>query len=257
MKKASALPSEKKSPTDLHAGHRQRMFQKLKRGGLCDHELLETLLFFAIPRRNTNDIAHRLLFQFGTLSGVFNATADELATVEGIGENSAAFLQCVGAIMQSCKTSLTRDIPAYYDSKSFLAYAKNTYSSMKEEVLDIYFIQDDARIFLHRRFLGDADSVSLTMKWLQKLLVECAPTGMVMVHNHPSGCAQPSDNDRVAAEQCQALCMSADVLLCDFCVCAKEGVYSYYQTGDITQIARALMKHNARTTPLVKGAELE
>ena len=257
MGKVKTTQGEKKPTENLHAGHRQRMFEKLSRGGLCDHELLETLLFFAIPRRNTNDIAHRLLLKFGNLSRVFNATADELATVEGMGENSAAFLQCVGSIMYICRESITKDIPSHYQPDNFLAYAKNTYPQKKEEVFDVYFINDATYIFLHRSFQGDVNSVTITMKWLQKMLFECKPTGIVVIHNHPSGSAKPSQEDKVAAEQCQALCLNIGVLLCDFCVCAEEGVYSYYKSGDLSTIAKAIIAHNARKTPIAEVNSVE
>jgi DNA repair protein RadC len=180
------------------------------------------------------------------LSGVLNATADEVATVEGMGENSAAFLQCVGSIIQACKSTLTREIPTYYQPENFLAYAKDTYTNLTEEVFDVYFMKDDTYIYLRRRFEGDTSSVTVTVKWLQKLLLECKPTGIAVIHNHPSGCAKPSEEDQLALEQCQKLCLNLDVLLCDFCICAEEGVYSYYQTGELAKIAKSIIAHNTR-----------
>ena len=68
-----------------HAGHRKRMITRLAEGTLCDHEYLEMLLFYAIPRRNTNDIAHRLLARFGDLNGVLNAPMKALQEIDGVG----------------------------------------------------------------------------------------------------------------------------------------------------------------------------
>lgn len=236
----------------LHNGHRQRMYQKISQGGLCDHELLETLLFFAIPRRNTNDIAHRLIRKFRSLSGVLNATADELSEVEGMGDSSAAFVQCIGEIIKNCNTTLKREIPSHYVSDEFIAFVKNTYADISHEVLDVYFLQDDTYIYLRRRFIGDCSSVTLQIKWLQKLIFDCEPTGIVLVHNHPSGCAEPSTEDRIALEQCQQLCLNMNVLFCEFLVCADEGVYSFYKTGEIARVAKALIAHSARKQPIVQ-----
>ena len=80
----------------MHEGHRKRMYEKLKNNdGLLDHEILEILLFNAVPRKNTNPIAHNLLNTFGSLGGVFNATHRQLVTVDGVGESVAAYLKCI------------------------------------------------------------------------------------------------------------------------------------------------------------------
>ena len=85
----------------VHDGHRQRKKEQfLRRGleGFADHEVLELLLYYAIPRRDTNEIAHRLIAKFGTLRGVFDAAPEELRQVEGMGENAALFLQLLPAV---------------------------------------------------------------------------------------------------------------------------------------------------------------
>ena len=79
----------------VHQGHRARQRKKLLENGpraFADHELLEMLLYYAIPRRDTNELAHRLLERFGSLQGVFSAPVEELSTVEGVGENAAVLL---------------------------------------------------------------------------------------------------------------------------------------------------------------------
>lgn len=79
----------------LHDGHRQRKRERfLKQGadGLADHEVLELLLYYAIPRRDTNELAHRLIQHFGTLDAVFQAPPEALMQVSGIGENAAVLL---------------------------------------------------------------------------------------------------------------------------------------------------------------------
>ena len=79
----------------VHDGHRQRKKEQFRTHGLdafADHEVLELLLYYAIPRRDTNPVAHRLMERFGSLDGVFSATVEELEEVEGMGENAATLL---------------------------------------------------------------------------------------------------------------------------------------------------------------------
>ena len=78
----------------MHEGHRQRMIARLEdhEESLLDHELLEILLFNAIPRKNTNEIAHALLEKFGSLSAIATAETKSIATVKGVGESTAAYL---------------------------------------------------------------------------------------------------------------------------------------------------------------------
>lgn len=85
----------------LHDGHRQRMRQQFLSHGpqsMADHELLELALFYAIPRRDTNETAHRLLEQFGSLDRVLTAPEQELEQVEGVGQNAAVLLRLIGAM---------------------------------------------------------------------------------------------------------------------------------------------------------------
>ena len=115
MAKKSETAQQSNKTVNVHAGHRQRMLEKLNRGELCEHELLEVLLFFAIPRQNTNEIAHRLLLEFGTIKNVFSARAEELERVDGIGKNSAGFLQCIGDIYKQMETVAKNTFPQTYE----------------------------------------------------------------------------------------------------------------------------------------------
>ena len=93
----------------IHEGHRARMKKKLLENGersLADHELLEVLLYYAIPRRDTNELAHRLLKQFGSLRGVLSAPVQELACVSGVGQQAALLL---GMVQMLCRRAAQRE----------------------------------------------------------------------------------------------------------------------------------------------------
>lgn len=225
-----------KKPVRLHAGHRQRMFVKLRKGELCEHELLEVLLFYAIPQKNTNEIAHKLLFEFGSLRAVLEADAARLEVVEGIGKRAADFLECVGRLSRLCWTETKNKFPRVFEKNSFKAYMRSEYEKLDKEVFDVYLLDDDGGIFLRKRYDCDEDtSVKLPTVWLQKVLVQEQPTGIILVHNHPCGVAEPSTADYLATEKCGVVCKAANVILCEHYVYSKAGVFSYYESGALRQ----------------------
>ena len=92
----------------VHDGHRERLRRRFSAHGLesfADHEVLELLLFYAIPRQDTNPIAHRLMEQFGSLEAVLSAQPEHLGQVAGVGEGTALFLRLVGQIGRRCRLS--------------------------------------------------------------------------------------------------------------------------------------------------------
>ena len=93
-----------KGQSGMHDGHRKRLRAEIRENGISgampDHKVLEFLLFYAIPRKDTNELAHLLLNRFGSLKGVLNASYEELLTVDGINESSATFLSVLVPIFQ-------------------------------------------------------------------------------------------------------------------------------------------------------------
>ena len=91
------------TPGGVHSGHRQRMKTRFLTGGLDsfrDHEVFELILFYAIPRRDVNELSHRLIERFGSLKGVFDADFDDLCSVDGIGENVATLIKLIAATLR-------------------------------------------------------------------------------------------------------------------------------------------------------------
>lgn len=114
-----------KKKEQLHKDHRSRLRKRYEENGLDsfeDHNVLELLLFYAIPRRDTNPAAHRLISKFGSLSGVFSASVEELQTVEGIGKSSAEYLALVRETGRRCMLDALseRPLPRGKESENIL-----------------------------------------------------------------------------------------------------------------------------------------
>ncbi len=222
-----------------HEGHRHRIIEKMDSGSLQEHEYLEILLFSAVPRRNTNELAHRLLDSFGSLPNIFDASVEKLRTVEGVGENVAAFLKCVGTFYHKYYQKGESTFPARFEENSFMEYIRTKYAPLEEEVLDFYLIDQHQRIIYSKRFtIGSTQRVVMRPDDLTRLLVDFKPHGIVVVHNHLKGNCFPSEADDGTTNQFQVICSIHNVRFCDHLIYSPAGIYSYYRSGRMQEISR-------------------
>ncbi len=223
-----------------HAGHRQRIIQKLESGVLLDHELLEIMLFPLLPRKNTNDLAHRLLAKFGSVVGVYSASMAELQKVRGVGLSIAGNIYCAGLIFRKYFEREKKGFDGKFESKSFIPYVKELYASVSCEMLDLFLLGEDGCIVKSHRFTDEEESeVVLNPVEFSKVLIDEQPSGVVLVHNHPAGEAVPSEADDEMTKCCQLLCNMHGSLLCDHIIYAPNGVYSYYLSGQLAEISKS------------------
>lgn len=222
-----------------HDGHRQRIIKKMDSGKLQEHELLEILLFNAVPRRNTNDLAHRLLSAFGSIKGVFSASVDQLCTVDGIGAGIAAYLSVIGKFYECYREQPATAYPETFEAESFIRFVKREYNKYDKEVLDFYLLNGNSDIVYRSRFtLNKENFVEVNPDDFSKLIIDHKPSGVVVVHNHLYGTSTPSDADDKMTKQVQLVCSFHNVLFCDHFIYSPAEVYSYYQDGRMQKISQ-------------------
>lgn len=182
----------------LHDGHRQRMRDRFVRHGLSgfsEHEVLEMLLFYAIPRINTNDIAHRLITQFGSLYGVLCADMEDLRKVKGVTENAAILLKMLPAIYPKCLRANNTDCPLYYPDDS-MRYFQDVYAFDTVEVLRIACLYNDLRIQSCEVIAqGKITRVESTVEDIVRHCTQYDCSNVIIAHNHPETTAMPSAQD--------------------------------------------------------------
>lgn len=231
----------------MHEGHRLRMFEKLKGDGdsLADHELLEILLYNALPRKNTNPLSHLLLDTFGSLEGVFSAPADALMEVEGLGRQGASYLRCVGLLFKRMGGGKKgTPMPGVFEPEGFAAYLREHFSGYRYEVLEFFFIDPDGNILLRKSFTNkERNSVEIVPAEITKLVMQNAKNSLVLAHNHVRGGCMPSAVDDSLTKQCTVLCSINNVRLLDHFICAGEDVYSYYESGKMKEISKEYHIH--------------
>lgn len=224
-----------KTNDNLHEGHRSRMRAKFLENSsvLSDHELLEVLLYSAIPRIDTNEIAHRLLKTFGSLTKVFSATEKELMSVEGIGKTSATSIKIVGSladrlIMERAKNKTVRMFSFYENKQEIIS----DFSELYEEKVIIYLLDDKFRKISSITFEDrEKFSVKLDIPELAKAVAIHKPKYAIVAHNHPSGSVEPSKDDDFTTQRLCLLCSIHGVNLVDHVIVAGGDAYSYRQEG--------------------------
>lgn len=235
-----------KSEHGGHGGHRERLIEKLSQNAvLSPHEYLEIALFNVLPRIDTRPIAHRLLTELGNVHNVFFAPIERLQKIEGIGKQTAAYLHCLGKLVESYESAKELRFPYEFETKAFLPFAKQEYEEIPYEVLDAYLLDSTNRIVGRQRFsLEDVSNVRLRTDEFIDCLMDNHPSGFVLVHNHPSGEAEPSKMDDLTTKKCYAVCGMHNVLFCDHIIFSRKGAYSYYLSGRMEQFSKLYSLEN-------------
>lgn len=229
----------------MHSGHRQRLYQKLKNGDtLYEHELLEMLLYNAYPRKDTNPIAHALLKRFPSMQAIFDADIHELTEVEGVGENVALYLKCVGLCTAGRKKSDCFGLIKNYSE--FLEYVKMRLTGLSNEEVELYPVDKAGRILrIYSYTMNSPDKVEISPTDITAALSISKPYGLFVAHNHVKGAARPSEADDAFTKQLQLMCSMTNVKFYDHCIVAADGsVYSYFTEGRIDAIKNEYSIHN-------------
>ncbi len=237
----------------MHEGHRQRMMERLEKQpeGLQDHELLEILLFNAIPRKNTNEIAHALLDAFGTLSAVFSAPISELVKVDGIGKGTASYLKCIGSLLSRIRPD-EDDPTLVYNSKQFGEKILKRFKGLTAEVVEIYCLDGRNLVRGSRRFsTGNAQKVLMPPEEVSSYIISQQPKGIVLAHNHLGESSLPSSADDNFTAQIQLLCSMNNICLVDHLIVGKNGIYSYFLAGRMETIRQQFNVNTVIGTHLI------
>ena len=218
----------------LHDGHRQRKKQRFLQHGLdsfADHEVLELLLFYAIPRRDTNETAHRLLEHFGTRKGVLTASVEELQKVEGVGMSAAAFLHLLQAVgYRALRTAGDDTILNSVDSAG--AYFQKLLRGERREVLYQVCLDAKGKVLSHKRLSsGTVSMAPVNVREVVENALYTDASGVLLAHNHPSGIALPSEDDRQITLQIRQALGTMGIELVDHIIVADNDFVSMAASG--------------------------
>ena len=218
----------------IHDGHREKMRRRFAQTGLsgfADHEALELLLFYAIPRRDTNPLAHRLLERYGSLEGVFTAPAEDLEKVEGMGGSAALLLRLVPLLAE--KSRERTDGPVILNSTERAGeYLLRRFDGKKNELVYELCLDRKGKLLACKRLNdGGASSASLDIRKVVENAILTSASTVILAHNHPSGIALPSDDDCAATTQAVQALQTIGVVLADHIIVADDDFVSMAQSG--------------------------
>lgn len=219
----------------IHEGHRQRLKDRFLREGLDNFDelyVLELLLYYCIPRKDTNPIAHELLNRFGSLTGVFEATAEELEKVPGISHNAATFLSLVhqtGRYYQ-VKRAETGDILRTIDQCG--SYLVPRFHGREHETVFLLCLDAKCKV-LGCKLVGEGsvNSANIPIRRVVEIALNTNATTVILAHNHPSGLALPSDEDIETTLRVAKAMETVEITLADHIVVADNDYVSMVQSG--------------------------
>jgi len=217
------------------SGHRKRLRQRWIQHGLAefhDYEVVELLLTYGIPRRDVKPIAKRLLHRFETLAGVFDATALELAQVEGVGDAAAHLLLLIRAVGQRYLASALPEKRVLDQPGRVRDYLRLLLQGRGSECFGAIFTDHAHRAIASEiLFEGTVDRAAVYPRNLLKRALELDAKGMMLFHNHPAGSPLASDADRAVTDRIAAAAAPLEIKLLDHFIVAGDQVVSFREQG--------------------------
>ena len=218
-----------------HDGHRMRMRNRFLNEGIDSfepHEILELLLYYAIPRRDINALAHSLIEHFGSLGNVFDADVSSLKEIPGIGENAAILISLIPQLSRVYNLSK-------WDRQATLAsvdavgqYAVAMYTGKKNEEFGIICLDSNRRVHYSGTVItGTVNQAEAYPRLIVAEVLKHNAVNVVLTHNHPNGSVMPSANDREATKNIVNALEAIDVNVLDHIFVSGERFNSMFALG--------------------------
>jgi DNA repair protein RadC len=220
----------KDNESDLHKDHRKRFRERIlntRDDDLVDYELLEAVLFYAIPRKNTNPVAHRLIKAFKSINGVLNANKRELKKVKGVGDATAEMLIIMGKLARQYPDDRQKLIRYRFGSEETNEYLRSIFEDIEYERVYMVYLDGNKQIIKKKLlFEGSMENVSVDLATLAKMSLDDEFKYSVCVHNHPSGIAKASYADRKTTELIDKMFEMLGMKFYDSVIVTENACYS-------------------------------
>lgn len=219
----------------IHKGHRDRLKQRFLEEGLdnfTDIQVLELLLFYAIPVKDTNPIAHGLLEHFGSLSQVLEADVEELKKVSGIKDHAATLLALVTQLCRYYQVSSAQQVQILTTLEDCGRYLVPRFFGRTKETVFLLCLDAKCKVLCCKEIgEGSVNTASISVRKVVETALSVNATTVVLAHNHPSGIAVPSNEDIQTTRRVVAALNAVEIHLADHIVVAEGDYVSMIQSG--------------------------
>lgn len=216
-------------------GHRDRVREKfIKDNGhtLADYELLELLLFAAIPRVDVKPLAKELIEQFGSFAGVISADLEQLEAVKGIKRNTAVHLKSVQAASKRLARQQLEKRPVLGAWQDLIDYCYTAMAHEKKEQFRILFLNNKNVLIKDEvQQVGTINHTPVYPREVVKRALELEATALILIHNHPSGDPKPSQDDIKMTQVIIDAAKGVGITIHDHLIIGKKGPYSFRNAG--------------------------
>ena len=219
----------------VHDGHRERLKERFRSEGLdgfTEVQVLELLLFYSVPRKDTNEIAHALLEKFGTLAQVLDANPADLEKVPGMGSSSALFLKLLSAAGRRYQISRTESASILRTVEQCGAYLQPRFFGRKHEAVFLLCMDAKCKVLACKQVgEGSVNSAGVPIRRVVETALSANATMVVLAHNHPSGLALPSADDIQTTKRLAVALDTVEITLIDHLVFSDDDYVSMAQSG--------------------------
>ncbi len=214
-----------------HLGHRERLRARFRSGGgaaLADYELLELVLFRAIPRRDVKPLAKALLARFGTFAAVAAARPERLKEINGVSEAMVTELKIIEEAAIRFAKAAVEGRPVMDSFSAVIAYCQTVMAYLDREQFRILFLDKKNLLIADEvQTTGTIDHAPVYPREIMRRALELNATALILVHNHPSGDPTPSTADIQLTSQIVTLGKSLNVTVHDHLIIGRNGFASF------------------------------
>ncbi len=220
-----------------YIGHRQRLKQRFLLGNgrdMADYELLELVLTLAVPRRDVKPLAKKLVAEFGSFAKAISASEYSLRKIKGIGDSIITVFKIITVSTQRlCWQNLASDDkPVLINVDTLIDFCRSTIAYSEVEELHVIYLNSKLNAIGYELLQkGSLSSVSISPREIVKNALEHNAAGIIMVHNHPSGSAKPSDNDLKLTNNVAQACQLMGIRLHEHIIITQSDYFSFLEHG--------------------------
>lgn len=213
-----------------HKGHRQRLRKRYEKSGLAglhDYEIVELILMFILPLKDTKQIAKNLLAHYKTISAMLNAKPDELEQFNGIGTKAAHFLSLFKEVMAYCLIEKYEKQSVISRRKDVEEYLRFHFGMRKDEFVAVLFLDNSNRIIATEEIVeGTVNQCVVYPRVIVEKALKHGASSLIMAHNHPGGNIQASESDWQITQRLHTVGKILDIALLDHIIIVRDRVIS-------------------------------